>query len=192
MSFYPFIPPYPGTALTNYGESWNPLAGNPTTSPYTNYLVGENGVTNGLIQDIFTNWQTNNGAPQLFPGDLQWSSSLYPGGPGNTTLGGIDTSNPGYSFRDLYPTLNAGGEGANGGGVVGSLYTGGVYTGLSNLGLGGGGDAAGYGGGGAVGGGDPFGGAGAGAGGGDTSGGGNGTQFAGSNLHPKKHLNFFA
>jgi len=174
MSFYPFIPPNPGTALTNYGQSWNPLAGNPTTNPYTNYLVGENGVVNGMIQDIFTNWQTNNGAPQLFPGDPQWGSSFYPGGPGNTTLGGIDTRNPGYSFQDLYPTMGMGANGGQGG-VVGSLYTGGIYTGFNNLGIGGGGNGSG----------NNF---------GDTSGassgtgGSDGTQFAGSHVQHKLNI----
>jgi len=122
MSFVPFIPPNPGTAYTNYGQSWNPAIGNPTTSPYTNYLVGENGVVNGMIKDIFTNWQTQNGAPQLFPGDPQWASSYYPGGPGNTMLGSLTPYPSGTG--QVYP-WGSPGDGSTSMGGSSSYYTGG-------------------------------------------------------------------
>jgi uncharacterized protein (DUF779 family) len=141
-SVYPFIPPNPGTAATNYGQSWNPAIGNPTTNPATNYLVGENGVVNGMIKDIFTNWQTQNGAPQLFPADPQWASSYYPGGPGNTMLGSL-TPYPSGSGQVSPFGMGYGDTSSSTGGGSSSFYTGGGYTGGS-AGSGVGGYAGGY------------------------------------------------
>jgi hypothetical protein len=111
--YFPYIPSYPGTAFTNYGRSQDIPGGELTTNPNTNYLLN---TVNGISGDLFTNWQTSNGALPLYPGDPAVTTGGYPyaglppflTGPGNTIIGGPDIFGSGNGNGDNNPLPNMG------------------------------------------------------------------------------------
>jgi hypothetical protein len=118
------IPPYPGNAYTNYGESWNPAYGNPTTSPYTNFLVGENGGTQALMNSIFNNFGTPTGYPPLNGTDYSQPYNYGGGGgfgygePNSPAGGGYEPGNGGGwpNYGEPNSPANGGYEPGNAGG----------------------------------------------------------------------------
>ena len=61
---------WPGTAASNFGESYNPAIGNFTTNPNTNRMLDN---VNYMSSYYMGPWQNENGVPAQYPGDPYWN-----------------------------------------------------------------------------------------------------------------------